>query len=191
MRVPLHSSCAPAPVRGLFFVSKLNNLYYHDMRLSQAFNLSQGYTWVYSATNSLASGGVDTTRFITGDLPVAFFRAYLATDGTRGALFELYVGGDIQFGQPVQGYPLNHENAQPEPFSLIEDSSFVTTPGTKIGEASIGDGVLEGVVGSAGPALWVFAPNQQYYINVTNLHQQTAALDLELTVGAVGKAGGI
>ena len=163
---------------------QLTTLQYHALRLDPRVNLSMGFTWSYDYTNSLGGGGVDHLKIVTGPKPVVIFALSMSTDGARGALLELFFGGEVGGGQPVPAWPLNHERWAANPVPVLEDSSFITTPGSKIGERAIGDNILFASDGPDTPLL-VLAASSDYYMSVTNLHNQTAEIRIGLDIGAI------
>lgn len=164
---------------------QLNTLNWHRLRLDPAVNISQGFTWDFQYLNSLGGSGDDTLLMVTGPKPVAIWSFGLSTDGARGALFELYIGGTVAGGQPVVGFPINHDQAQASPFETIEDSSFVSVGGVKIGELLLDGNVYSTTFGITEHVPYVFGANESHHLTVTNLHNQAADITVNILAGAI------
>lgn len=163
---------------------QLTSAQYHQLRLDPHVNLSRGYLWRYTYSNLLTAGGTDTVRIVCGALPVGLFNIDMQTDGARGILVEFFAGGVVGFGQPVEGFPVAHDQFKASPFAAIEDSAFVQTPGTKIGEFLL-DTTLRAGGGAVEFPIAVWAKDGDYYLTITNLHNQSATIRLALEAGAV------
>lgn len=162
----------------------LDTSWYHYLRVNADVLTSRGYRWDYDVTNSVGSGGLDVIGFTTADSAVSLMSIDIRTTGTRGASVDMYVGGAIGLGAPVQGLPANHDTFKPEPLASIEDTEIVVTPGTLIGSLLL-DGGIGGRLGEQGPPL-ILAANQFYYFVLTNLDNQTATLTTGMSFAAIG-----
>ena len=161
----------------------LNAEVYNWHRLSAINNLSVGWLWGYSYTNTMAASETDVLHFGIGDKPIALFQAIFSTTGTRGASLEFYVGGTVAGGTDVQGFPLNHHTPKAAPVTFIRDEAVVTVPGTLIGTTILGEQLS--ARGGVPIPLNIFAPQTEYYVEMTNLHNQAAEVTLEMDMGSI------
>lgn len=162
----------------------LDTSWYHYLRINPAVLTSRGYRWDYDNSNSVGQGGLDVIGFDTANSAVSFMAIDVRTTGARGVSFEMYVGGAIGLGAPVQGFPANHDAPKPEPLASINDTETVVTPGTLIASALI-DGSVGGRLGEAGAPM-ILGANQFYYVVFTNLDNQTATLSVSMSFAAIG-----
>lgn len=118
----------------------------------------------------------------TGARAVTLFEVVVTTDGTRGVSLTLYIGGQIDLSAPLPGFPMNHERPRASPWADISDNGFLAVPGTEI--ASV-------IIDQAGRTVltpdWLFAPNQLYYAEIENLHNQAAQIEVEIIAGSIGE----
>lgn len=164
---------------------QLSALEWHRLRVDAHVNLSRGFLYSYTYTNTLGAGGADVLRLVTADKPVALFAMRLHTDGSRGALFEYYAGGDVTGGTPIFESPVNHDQTAPHPFDVANDGATVDVPGAKIGELLVDGSGHSAVLGQSDLPRNILAANQDYHMVVTNLDNQSAEIRIDIEAGAL------
>lgn len=166
--------------------SQLNAEWYYWLRVNGNALLSRGYMWSWTYRQTQGAGLTDTLSFATADKPAVLSALAMNTTGDRGIHVDLFVGGSISLGTPLTGYPLNHHSPKPSPFASIEESGSIDAAGTLIGTKEIGSGLVSAAGGDLDSPLLVFAPDQFYYLAITNLHNQAADITVEIDVAAIG-----
>lgn len=160
---------------------QLNDLWYSWLRVQPAVAVEQGWAWDHQLSAPVAAGASELLRMETGERAVTLFTLVVTTDGTRGVEFTMYIGGQIDLSAPLPGFPMNHERSRASPWADISDNGFLAVPGTEI---------ISVRIDSAGRTVfnpdWILAPNQLYYAEITNLHNQAAQIEVEIIAGSIG-----
>lgn len=160
---------------------QLNSLWYHHLRVDPGVLISQGFMWEWEYVATLGNGATDTVAFTVGPFATGLFASKFSTTGTRGALVDFFASGSLGAGTPIQGFPLNHHVQKPSPLTNIESGGIVLFPGTQIGTRILGETIEAGDF--VEPV--IVAPNAFYYIEITNLHNQSADITITLAMSAL------
>jgi len=160
---------------------QLNNLWYSWLRVQPAVAVEQGWAWDHRLSAPVSSGSFELVRMETGERAVLLNTMVITTDGSRGVSITMYVGGQIDLSTPLPGFCTNDERPRASPWADISDNGFLAVPGTAFATA---------IVDQAGRTTftpdWLLAPNQLYYAEITNLHNQAVQLEVEIIAYSVG-----
>jgi len=160
---------------------QLNDLWYSWLRVNPSVSIEQGWAWDHQVSAPVASGAVELIRMETASRAVMVFEIDVTTDGTRGVEITLFVGGQIDLSAPLPGFPLNHERPRASPWEDISDNGFLATPGTAIATLRIDEAGRTVIT----PNL-LLRPSQLYYMELENLNNQAAQIEVSIIAGSVG-----
>lgn len=134
--------------------------------------------WEYEYVNTLGNGGQDIFRFRTGPKPVGLFDTHVTSTGTRGLILDYYFEGVFGgTGVDIEGYPMNHHDPKPAPFTLVQRGE-IPLGGTLIASRQVGDVIEAGTF----HVPLILREQRDYHIDITNLHNQSA--DITITIAA-------
>jgi len=159
---------------------QLTDSWWYWLRIDHSLSVSRGFAWQYRESNFTIPGGNQEVIYVrTGSLPVVVWSHSLDTDQSRGAILSFWHGGDVTPGPELSRVPLNHYSTKPEPFVSFAAPSVIVTPGDELGTVLLGEG------SNLVPFLSVLRPNEDYYLTIDNLSNQSALMNFSMSAGGI------